>query len=160
MRIWTSGRWKHIIPQRFLKYNNRVEINCAYGVDRDLRSSIYLFISWMKNHYQFPMPITVYIVNKRYIYAADGDRVVGTCYQPASFEDEAYIRIAVGDYSDLLKRGRDNAIASILYTLAHEITHYYQWINGSHLPTILSELQAEQSAKRILRLYAMTREHP
>ena len=53
-----------------------------------------------------------------------------------------------------------NAIATILQVIAHEITHYYQWINALQLTEIGRERQANQYSRYILDEYAETREHP
>lgn len=48
---------------------------------------------------------------------------------PSDPEQEPYIRLAVGDYLQLLAAwGQDSALASILRSLAHELTHYFQWV--------------------------------
>ena len=68
---------------------------------------------------------------------------------------------AGADYADLADlHGRDNALAAILSSLAHELTHYYQWINVLPLTDRGRERQASIYARRILDEYAETREHP
>ena len=56
--------------------------------------------------------------------------------------------------------GKDNALASILLSLAHELTHYYQWINNIQLTPTGRERQATKYANYIIDEYASTREHP
>ena len=91
----------------------------------------------------------------------DGNNAVGTFFEPFSYSVEPYIRIATGDYAELkIKIGRDNALATILKTIAHEITHYYQWINNIQLTTIGRERQATIYSNYIVDEYSMTREHP
>ncbi|MCL2670548.1 MAG: hypothetical protein FWF10_00740 [Clostridiales bacterium] len=51
-------------------------------------------------------------------------------------------------------------MASYLFSLAHELTHYFQWINGIQLTEIGEERQATCYANWILDEYAETREHP
>ena len=72
-----------------------------------------------------------------------------------------YIRIAVGYYQEQTqKRGVDNTLATILWNIAHELTHYFQWINNLELTPMGEERQATNHANRILDEYAETRDHP
>lgn len=74
---------------------------------------------------------------------------------------EPHIRVAAGDYMDLChKWGKDSALTAILSTIAHELTHYFQWINALKLTPIGQERQATNYARYILDEYAETREHP
>jgi predicted SprT family Zn-dependent metalloprotease len=58
------------------------------------------------------------------------------------------------------KWGKDDALARILATIAHELTHYFQWINNLKLTPMGRERQANQYAGFILAEYAHTRTHP
>jgi len=58
------------------------------------------------------------------------------------------------------QRGRDNALASILMSIAHELTHYFQWINNLPLTLMGEERQATIYARYIIDEYAETRGHP
>lgn len=92
----------------------------------------------------------------------DGEKVYGTFW---SIDDDytvyPYIRIAAGDYKELCsKRGKDNALTAILLTIAHELTHYFQWINGIQLTPMGEERQAAKYAGYILDEYAEIRERP
>ena len=104
----------------------------------------------------------VYIKNSFKITAMDGDKVVGTFWRiEDNYTIEPYIRVAAGDYKDLCSKwGKDNALTAILVTMAHELTHYFQWINSLHLTLIGEERQATKYARYILDEYAETREHP
>ena len=87
--------------------------------------------------------------------------MVGTFFEPFLSSDEPHIRIATGDYNELENEvGKDNALASILLSLAHELTHYYQWINNIQLTPVGRERQAARYANYIIDEYASTREHP
>ena len=52
------------------------------------------------------------------------------------------------------RRGRDNALAALLVTFAHELTHYFQWINGRTLDDDAREKEALRCAGRVLADYA------
>lgn len=91
----------------------------------------------------------------------DGELVSATFFEPVNRQDEPYARIATGDYQQLKEKiGRDNALASILLSVAHELTHYFQWINDIRLTAIGEERQASRYARFILDEYADVVEHP
>ncbi|MNW01524.1 hypothetical protein D3C71_1971690 [compost metagenome] len=52
--------------------------------------------------------------------------------------------------------GKDNALAAILNSIAHEITQYFQWINDKEY----NEKQAIMKANRVIYKYSQTRDHP
>ena len=87
--------------------------------------------------------------------------MVGTFFEPYGYEKEPHIRIAAGDYPELLEtRGRDDAMADMLASLIHELTHYFQWVNDLQLTDKGSERQADAYVTRILGEYATTCDHP
>jgi hypothetical protein len=60
----------------------------------------------------------------------------------------------------LEKYGQDDALATILGTFAHELGHYYQWIDDLELDDKEAEEGAENNKEYILDLYAQIRDHP
>ena len=130
-------------------------------VNEDVRRSVSEFVFWLRKEYTFPKRVCVYVKADRRIKSMKGDMVCGTFFRPADRDREPYIRIATGDYVELLaKWDRDNALAAILSTLAHELTHYFQWLNDLDLTLIGEERQATCYARQILSDYAQTRDHP
>ncbi|CJC72006.1 Uncharacterised protein [Streptococcus pneumoniae] len=95
------------------------------------------------------------------IKAMDGELVYGTFFEPFNRNDEPYIRISTGDYYETLKKnGKDDALGYYLVTIAHELTHYFQWINDINLTKIGYERQATTYSGYIIDEYKETREHP
>ena len=97
----------------------------------------------------------------------------GDFFGPIDLHEEPYIRIAVGDYEDLLRErfhgdiqeGKDNALAAILCSIAHELSHYFQWIKDQEAWCELEdhtkyERQAAYYAREIVRDYADVVDHP
>lgn len=67
---------------------------------------------------------------------------------------EPYIRIATGDYYEMAEKWDNRtAIMEILRTLAHELTHYFQWVNHLQLTIIGEERQAKRYANLIINEY-------
>ena len=88
--------------------------------------------------------------------AKDGELVAGTFWRPDGFDQDnaPYVRIATGDYRELIMgRGKKEAMWSILGTLAHELTHYFQYINQLDLTPIGEERQATVYSDYILSDY-------
>lgn len=161
MHIWTIEKWKKEIPMSIVQSQSRVIVYADKGIDNDLKTACVQFTEWLKQEYFFPIPICIYLKNETILKAMDGGTAVGTFFEPPSFVASPNMRIAVGDYDELVvSDGRDNAIATILTVIAHEMTHYFQWINGIHLPGIILEWQASRYSRLILSEYSETRDHP
>ena len=130
MHIWTIDNWTKVLPE----LNSRrtgIRFRFDKTVDAEVKRACLQFATWLRSEYYFPIRVPVYVKGINRIRAKDGKLVVATFFEPLSYADEPYIRIATGDYAELCeKRGKDNALASILTSLAHELTHYFQWINN------------------------------
>ena len=160
MHIWTIEKWKTVLAP---PGERRTGLRLRFDTDVDpaVRTAVKDFCAWMRTEYYYPLRVLVYVKSARRIKAMDGGLVCGPFFEPEKYSVEPYIRIATGDYPELVcKWGRDDALASILSTLAHELTHYYQWINELSLTENGRERQATQYAKYILSEYSETREHP
>ena len=61
------------------------------------------------------MRVPIYFKNQKVVYSRSGEPFSGIFSGPYALDVEPYIRIAVGDYPDLLvARGQDDALAAIL----------------------------------------------
>lgn len=131
------------------------------NVDAEVVRALKDFVRWLRSLYTFPVRVPVYVKSSAAIKAMDGELVRGTFFRPYDKYVEPYIRIAAGNYKSLAsKRGVDNALASYLFTLAHELTHYFQWVNDIPLTLLGEERQATRYAGLIMGDYALTRDHP
>ena len=152
--IWYLNDWEsNITPKQALRKGLRMH----YGksVHPDVRTALSLFADWLRNKYNFPLRVNVYVKEARRIKAKDGDFVVGTTWRPDDYDNLPYIRLATGDYLELVaERGRERAIIAILHTFAHELTHYYQHINGLKLTAIGEERQATIYADYVISDYS------
>ena len=160
MHIWTITDWEKNLPDNSLR---RTGLRFRYdrNTHPEVKRACLQFAIWLRTQYYFPLRVVVYVKRTKTIRTKDGDHVVGSFFEPFSYLDEPYIRIATGDYNELANHlGKDNALASILLSLAHELTHYYQWINNIQLTPMGRERQATKYANYIIDEYASTREHP
>jgi hypothetical protein len=115
------------------------------------------FARWLRQEYNFPIRVPVYLNKHRSFVTIEGEEATASFFAPYDRTIEPYIRIATGDYEDLVvKYGKNDALASYICSLAHEIVHYQQWIaDGS-----TSEEGVEEKADTILRRYAHTVDEP
>lgn len=160
MHIWTLENWQdNFVNIQFRRKGLRFRFNST--VDPEVKAACLRFGKWLRQEYNFPIRIPIYVKGEKYVKSIDGTLAYGTFFQPDDINEEPYIRIATGNYLiDLKKDGRDEALALILETISHELTHYFQWINGIKLTEVGFERQASAYAGYILDEYADVVEHP
>ena len=160
MHIWTLTRWQKTYSRdEFGRTGLRLRFDKDVHVE--VRRACLVFCRWLKTEYVFPIRVPVYIKSARQIKAMDGELVSATIFLPDNRFEEPYIRVSTGDYEELERRlGQDDALATILMSISHEITHYYQWINDVRLTSMGAERQAVSYARFILDEYAQTHEQP
>lgn len=160
--IWTLDNWEKKIDITDKKHRTGLRLRFDKEVDNEVRRACKEFAAFLRKEYFFPIRVVVYVKRTRRILSIDGEAVVGTFWRvDDDYDIEPHIRLAAGDYGELYKRwGKDRTLTSILLTFAHELTHYFQWINELHLTQIGAERQATVYARYILDEYAETREHP
>ena len=159
MHIWTISNWEHYLDN---SGNRRTGLRFKYesSVDDEVKEACKHFANWLRSEYYFPLRVPVYIKGEIHIKTMDGDKAVGTFFEPFDYSVEPYIRIATGDYKELKRvMGKDDAIASIFLSIAHELTHYYQWINNLPLTDIGRERQATRYSHFIVDEYSMAQKN-
>ncbi|MDE6593032.1 MAG: hypothetical protein K2K57_08215 [Oscillospiraceae bacterium] len=124
------------------------------GVCPAARAFLCDFAKWLRKKFEFPVRINVYIKNTLYIKARDGECVSATFFGPFDKTAEPYAKIAVGDYSLITEEYNVfSALCSIAASLAHELTHYYQWLNGLNLSEKQEERQARYYSEKTVYKY-------
>lgn len=158
MHIWTIDAWKNHLSN---SCRTGLRLRFEQDVDPEVRRACICFARWLRKEYFFPLRIPIYVKKARRIETKDKDKVCGTFFEPVDYSMEPYIKIASGDYADLERKiGKDNALAAILLTISHELTHYFQWINNLKLTSKGRERQATYYSRYIVEEYSETREHP
>ena len=159
-RLWAFCNWSHG------EYRCGVRLRFDQGVDPEVRRACKQFVNWLREWYEFPVRVPIYFKNKKQIKSRSGELASATFFGPFDLTQEPYIRVAVGDYPDLLAaRGQDDALAAILGSICHEMTHYFQWIKqhdlwGNPMFDAKRERQALYYADVILDDYACYVDHP
>ncbi|MGW6190272.1 hypothetical protein ACWFRC_05890 [Bacillus cereus] len=161
MHIWTLTNWEEYYNLEEESHRTGLRLKFDKDVDPEVRRAIKEFCKWLRREYFFPIRVPIYVKTLYKIKAMDGELVYGTFFGPFDRNVEPYIRISTGDYYDTVqKNGKDNALGCYLVTIAHELTHYFQWINDIKLTRIGYERQATAYSGYIIDEYKETREHP
>ena len=160
MNIWKSC--KHL---EYYKFQNNLRsglrLRFDKGVDKEVRRACIEFCKWLRENYVFPIRVVIYFKPSEIVLSTTGEEFSALFWGPFDRKMEPYILMATGDLADIeLKRGKDNALAAVLCSIAHELTHYFQWVNDIELSDAGKERQANILAKKIIRDYAGTRERP
>ena len=156
--IWTIDDWEKNIDLDREGHRTGLRLRFDKDVDPELKKTLKEFAVFLRREYYFPLRVNVYVRSRYRIKAMDGDMCCGIFwYMPDDYTINPYIRIATGDYEDMcIKWGKDIAVKNILYSLAHELTHYFQYINSLKLTPIGMERQANNYAHYILEEYEDT----
>ena len=125
----------------------------------EIREECIQFVQWLRKEYQFPMRVVIYVKSAEQIKALNGEMVSATFFGPYDLMQEPYIKVATGDYEENAERwGKEDALRANLCSIAHELTHYYQWIKrheewASGERTDYFERQALYYAEKIVEDY-------
>ena len=157
-RLWECDDWSRYLD---LSCRHGLRLRFDAGVDPEVHRACLEFGAWLRREYEFPMRVPIYFKNKKYLISATGERASATFWGAFDKTLEPHIRIAVDDYEDILESfGKDNALAAILGSMAHELSHYFQWIKDFDIMDAKMERQAKYYSDVIVWDYAETREHP
>ena len=67
---------------------------------------------------------------------------------------EPYIKVATGDYESILsEKGIFNALCAEIGSIAHELTHYFQWVNNTDQSEAEKETEADTYSEAIVYDY-------
>lgn len=120
--------------------------------DKNTTQSIKEFISFLRKNYYFPIRLNVLFCNTSYFnHYIDNHIYYGAFYDMEDEKKKVYPRISIAAKVD-----KHNNLKDILYTLAHEITHYYQWyfLEEDKRTSRSLEIEANKWAKYILNFYS------
>lgn len=142
--------------------NSGIFLHIDREVPRNLRLAFMRFTNWIRAQYIFPVKVTVYIKSTAYILSrATGKSVAANIWMPYDLQKTACIKVSVGDFNELVRESDAfGATCSELCSLAHEITHYFQWQNGCDMDSAaavrVNEQQARRKARRMVQKYIDT----
>lgn len=136
MNIWKSENWKVFYSDKevrmglYTRFDNRIP--------PEIKWPCYMFCEWVRDYYEFPIRVMIYFKASNTVRAMSGEQVSGKCSKPYNRLEEPHITIATG------------AVFAILCTIAHELTHYYQWINNTRQgDTVIEHRKNEREAQKL-----------
>ncbi|WP_285768292.1 hypothetical protein [Peribacillus sp. SI8-4] len=138
-----------------MKYpRSGLRIRSEKGIHPEVRAVCLNFGRWPRENIDFPNRVVVYVKSDYQIKThKTKEYVAATFLAPYDKDVESYIRIATGDYDELIQdRGKVNALYAMLDTFAHEIIHYQQWINDEKM----DEDEAEEKGFKLVDRYSET----
>ena len=156
--LWRCEDWSH-----FLESDCRKGIRLRFdnGVDPEVVRACKEFVQWLRSQYEFPMRVPIYFKNREYLIACSGEKCSATFFGPYDKRIEPYIRISVGDYKSMMESwGKSNALGAIIHSIAHELSHYFQWLKDIDFCDPKGERQARYYANAIIDDYKLVREAP
>lgn len=122
-----------------------------------MSAALQRFAKWLRQEFDFPIRVPVYLNPHRHHITVEGEEASASFFAPFDPNVEPYIRIATGEYEDFVaEKGRNNALASHIISLAHEIIHYQQWLVDGNT----SEEGIEEEAVAMMHRYAETVDEP
>ena len=126
-----------------------ISLHFEKGIEPEFRKDCIHFVRWLRKKYTFPVHANIYIKDCEKVRLADGSYAYGG-FRWFNDDRPPYIRIPARIAGDWVSE--DDPIGnyySILGSLVHELTHYFQWIDK----TELTERQANFFRFRIIDLY-------
>lgn len=140
--------------------NTSVRLHFSKGVHPQLRKEIMLFLRWIRRVYVFPRKVDIQISDEMFVLTfLTDEQVSASIFIPDNERFNVLIRVSTGDYlSTVQNDGYRVAVCSILGSIAHELTHYYQWVKDPDCR--FNEAQARAKAVRIVSKYWDMRQNP
>lgn len=129
-----------------------ISLHFEKGIDPEFRKLCMKFVAWLRQNYTFPVHINIYIKNCEKVTIMDGRMVYGSFRY---FKTKPpYIRIPAQINPQEYEGCEDLEIHySILGSLVHELTHYFQWVAGLEQSNAVSERQANYFRFRIIEQF-------
>ena len=161
MNLWKCNDWSEFVDYSYKWYRPGLRLRFEKGVDAEVKRACMDFCNWLRTQYSFPIRVPIYFKASEFVLSQEHKKVSATFFGPYDKRLEPYIRISTGDYYKMEKvRGRDDALAAILGSIAHELTHYFQWIKSLNAISTNLERQAIYYKRKIIKEYAEIRNHP
>ena len=125
----------------------------VYGNDFDecTKEDIERFIAFLRKNYYFPIRLNILFCDTHiFHHHIDNHTYYGAFYSMDDKKRRTYPRISIAS-----KVTDKNTLKDILFTLAHEITHYYQWyfLEEDKRTSRSLEIEANKWSKYILDIY-------
>jgi len=106
-----------------------IKVVARKGVHPDVRRAMLKFTGWLRNNYDFPIHLNIYLLNVWDIYTSWGKKCTTVYREPLKTCKKPIIKCAVADYTQLIlsQGGKNNALYSIIYDVAKYFIYYQSW---------------------------------
>ena len=151
MIFWIEKAFK----DEYLNSANSDGLRCKFPInfDAQTKTSVSGFISFIREKYYFPIRLSVESFDKtHFVNAIDSHKYYGIFYD-GDAQKNIYPKIHIAS-----RLAKSNPLEDVLFSIAHEITHYYQWyfMEDTERTDRSLEIEANKWAKYILRNYLAT----
>jgi hypothetical protein len=151
--FWIEKQFK----KEYINSAKNSGVRCKFSIDfnESARKEIENFIKFIRINYYFPIRLNISFFEKtHFVSDVDGHKYYGIFYDGDSAK-KAYPKIHIAG-----KLTKGNPMYEILLSIAHEITHYYQWyfLEDIKRTDRSLEIEANKWAKYILHSYSC--QHP
>lgn len=153
--LWMDYKWERNIDLNREKHRTGLELRAGKNVDCEVHKACREFAEFLRREYFFPIRVVVSLKDAVKVVDENNEKVDAYIrYKAEDYTVEPRIYVAVGDYPRVCSRqGKEKAINAILFTIARQLTFYYQWINSVSLTPRGRKQQAARYAKKILQEY-------
>ena len=139
----------------YLNSANNDGLRCKYPINFDAQTKIGVssFIRFIRKKYYFPIRLCVEFFDKtHFVNTVDGHKYYGIFYD-GDAQKNIYPKIFIAS-----RLAESNPLEDVLFSIAHEITHYYQWyfMEDTERTDRSLEIEANKWAKYILHNYLST----
>lgn len=138
------------------KHNpDHLKLHFENGIDADLKKQYIDLAKWLRKTYAFPAVLNVHILNAEKVRLDNGNYAYGSFKWFNKRSPRIKIPSAVEE-TIRQEYTTEEIYEMILSSMIHEITHYYQWIEGSKQTNSVSERQANYYRYKILEEFYCT----
>ena len=146
--FWIEKQFKN----EYIDSAKETGIRCAFpkGFNEVTKDEIKRFIKFIRANYYFPIRVKITFDNKtHFVSQTDGHKYYGVFYD-GDANQKTYPSIYIA-----AKHTERNSIDDILFSVAHELTHYYQWyfLEDEKRTDRSLEIEANKWTKYILYTY-------
>lgn len=108
-KLWTSNNWNEYICE---KSRPGIRLKFDKNVDPEVKRACKQYVNWLRTQYYFPIRVPIYLKSSCEIISCAGEKASASFFGPFDINNEPFIRVAVGDYYDLLnKSDKDGCIS-------------------------------------------------
>ena len=148
MIFWIEKQFK----KEYINSAKETGIRCVFSKDYDdaTKNEIMQFMKFIRANYYFPIRVRITIFNEaHFVSPVDGHRYYGVFYDGDDTKKTYPIIYIAG------KKTKRNSIGDILSSIAHELTHYYQWyfLEDDKRTDRSLEIEANKWTEYILHTY-------